>query len=89
MYALYQSGYAIFGTGLTEADAQLDALKWLKVEDREDAMRANLLRGPGHQEEKGVMYVRQCTQRLVDKVAMIDGDLPYVVNDEGLLDLDV
>jgi hypothetical protein len=89
MFALYQSGFSVFGTGATEDDAQLDALKWLEVGDRGDAMCAKLLRGPGSEEIQGEMYVRQCTQRLVDKVAMIGGDLRYVVNDEGLLDLDV
>jgi hypothetical protein len=85
MFALYQAGSHILGTGETANGARLDALQWLN--DPEEAMRARLLRGTRHREERGELYVRPCTSRLLGRVAMLGGELPFTVNDQGVLDL--
>jgi hypothetical protein len=85
MFALYQSGYAVFGVGETEDQARSNALQWL--DNPEDAKTAELLTGPGHSEVHGVLYVRQCTDRLAMAVQGSGGNLPFILKDDGVLDL--
>jgi hypothetical protein len=85
MFALYRSGYGVFGTGETEEQARADARLWL--DDPQDAERAELS-VHRHEEIEGELYVRCCTDRLFDAVRERGGQLPLTINGYGKLDLD-
>ena len=81
-YAVYQSGAALLGVGLTIADALRDANSG--VIGRSPALTSYGLDGP-RGETRGAYYLRPCTQELYDAVYAGGRSMPYAVNDEGYL----
>ena len=79
---VYQSGYAIFGTGADLKAAVDNANQWTDA-----ALDLADVQAAPHSETDGVMYYAKATQRLVDAVAARGGDVGYSVRD-GLADLD-
>jgi hypothetical protein len=90
MYALYQSGYSIYGVGDTLQDAVNDAAKWmdpaLDGEDWQDRLCV-CTEHSGRSDTLGALYARPCTGRLRDEVVNHGGDCAFVVNAEGVVDL--
>jgi hypothetical protein len=97
MYALYQSGYNIFGVGETPAEARKDAEEWIdftpinKDGDSLTISKPDMLsmvpileRDEG--EITGHLYIRPCTKRLV-RVVMTGAFVPYDVTEAGTLDI--
>lgn len=78
-YVVYQSGFAIFGTGETPDAAEADAQEW--TSETIDAAEA------GHGETHGEMYYAPATARLLAAVARDGGDIRYAVI-AGIADLD-
>jgi hypothetical protein len=77
-YAVYQSGAALLGVGLTIADALRDAELW---SDRTlSSLTSYGLDGP-----RGAYYLRPCTQELYEAGQAGGRSIPYGVNDEGYL----
>ena len=83
-YAVYQSGYAIFGTGETREAAIADAEQWLDAETD----LATISTGGGQRGEiHGNLYVAPCTAALAVEVHEHGGDIVYEINDDGTLSL--
>ena len=86
-YAIYKSGYAIFGIGETPDEATTDASAWL--DDPEEPLEIVTEYGTTGAlgETNGTLYLRPCTQRLYEEVQREGGDIIYLLTAEGLLDL--
>ncbi|MFU2207232.1 hypothetical protein [Solidesulfovibrio sp. C21] len=82
MYAVYQSGYNVYGTGNSMQAAIADARQWIDGEANVETPRARI-----GGETIGIMYVRPCTARLAQAVRDHGGDVAYEINDDGALDL--
>lgn len=81
-YAVYQAGYAIFGTGATEAAAITDAKRWVSDPDcLEDAIEA------GDPRVHGTMNIAPCTIELVEAVEKKGGDIAWTELPDGTLSL--
>ena len=83
MFALYQAGTSGFiGTGATEQDARNNARNCGYMEE---ANVAQLVRAGD--EFSGGYYIRECSPRYADSYRQ-RGKTPWVVNTEGLIDVD-
>src|SRR5689334_22058139 len=81
-YAVYQSGAALLGVGLTIAAALQAAERW---SDRAlPSLTSYGLDGP-RGETRGAYYLRPCTPELYAAVQAGDRSIPYAVNEEGYL----
>jgi hypothetical protein len=81
-YAVYQSGAALLGVGLTTTAAVQDAERW---SDRAlSSLTSYGLDGP-RGETRGAYYLRPCTLELYAAVQAGDRSLPYAVDAEGYL----
>lgn len=85
MYAVYQSGYAIFGVGMTIEAAITDAMEWLDADTDPEEIEAI---SHQHGEVNGTLYVRQCSARLAEAVKAEGGDIDYDVDADGILRLE-
>ena len=77
MYAIFQQGFAIFGTGHTVEEALTDAEQW---SDGKITL--------GNKGVHGDFIAIPCTDNLVKKVADDGGEVAVWVNDAGELDYD-
>ncbi len=82
MYAVYQSGYNVFGTGYNAQAAIADARQWIEGDAEVETPRTCI-----GGETIGNLYVRPCTARLAQAVRERGGDVTYEINDSGALDL--
>ena len=77
MYAVIQLGYAIFGTGQTEAEALADARQWV---DNPATLDTDIV--PVAQAMDGDLVCIECTQKLHDLVQEHGGDVVYEIRDK-------
>ena len=76
--AVYQNGYAIFGTGKTDEEAIADAMEWV---DDPDELRESIERG--QKNVHGDMKLITISRALRDAVIEQGGDIA-IINDEGI-----
>ena len=81
-YAVYQSGYAIFGVGLTHADAIADAKEWL---DESTNLAEIINPGQTRGEVHGALYIRPCTEALAVEVTQFGGNILWDLTEDGTL----
>jgi hypothetical protein len=75
-FAVVQNGYAIFGTGTTEAEAIADARQWLDADADIDDL-------PRKSRTAGEMYLTTCTEALAAAVQARGGDIAFTETADG------
>mgnify|MGYP001572811379 CR=1 FL=1 len=81
MYAIYQSGYAVYGVGRTPLGALREANKWLDAPVR----LADLDTPSENGEVDGRFVLRRCSQALYNEVRNSGGDVHYTIEHGELL----
>lgn len=76
--AVYQNGYAIFGTGKTDEEAIADAMQWV---DEPDELKAQI--ESGQRNVHGDMKLITISRALRDAVIEHGGDLA-IIEDHGI-----
>lgn len=82
-FAVYQSGFAVFGCGPTIEDAVSDANEWLDKEVEVSEVQESR----GHGEVAGHLYVSPATERLVAAVRANGGHVAYDHGEDGVIDI--
>lgn len=77
-FAVYQDGFAIFGTGATEEAAIEDAKQWV---DEPDNLKSEIESAPGFH---GDMKVIRISQSLKDDVDKRGGNILVIKDDDGI-----
>ena len=81
MYAVYQSGYAIYGVGETREEAIARAARFLDADTDLSSIHEATQRG----EVYGDLYIRTCSATLAEAVNTEGGDQLYEINEDDVL----
>ena len=81
LYAIYQSGYKIFGVGPTPDAAWQNAQSWLAQDEALPPVATS------SREVVGALMCRRCTATLATMVANRGGDVEYTILKDGVLDI--
>ena len=91
-YAVYQSGFCIYGVGITPGAAIEDAQEWLDDGDKGTApgyITRYGLHGPtGSGEIHGEIYLRPCSPALAREVKTVGGQRTFKLDASGILRLE-
>jgi hypothetical protein len=83
VYAIYQSGAAIYGVGATPEAAWQAAREWLDPDTTLEDIHPAVQRG----EVPGALYLRPCSEALAEAVRAEGGAQSYTIDEAGLLRL--
>ena len=86
-YAVYQSGFCVYGVGITPDAAIAEALQWLDQDTDPATITQYSTYGPTG-ETHGDLYLRPCTSAMATAVENDGGDCVYALDDNGILRLE-